>query len=306
MIELNSIYNIDCFMGMRQMIKQRLKVDAIITDPPYGTIKGIESHLWNGDKSKTYWDNAFDPKEIYDHVNKLLREKGTLILFSQEPYTSKLRTKTIPNLPCTQSAIWEKEHFGNPLSAKKALVNYHEDISIFRKKYDNESNKELRVYAKKIRNHIGLRSKEINKVLGHARAQHFLTYDGLQFRIPTEKTYNELIIKFKLNELDFFMPYHKLKEKYESIQIFNLQNGKNHKGSIFKYSKDKNKLHPTQKPLALMEDLISTYTNEGDLVLDFTVGSGTTCLACKKTNRNYIGFELDQNYYNIALKRLGL
>lgn len=303
-MEINKIYNIDCFAGMRQMIKQRLKVDAIITDPPYGTIKGIESHLWNGDKSKTYWDNAFDPNKIYFYANKLLREKGTLILFSQEPYTSKLRTSTIPNLPFTQSAIWEKEHFGNPLSAKNALLNYHEDISIFRKKHDYESNKELREYAKKIREHIGLRSKEINKTLGHARAQHFLTYDGLQFRIPTEKTYNELIIKFGINKLDFFIPYQTLKEMYKGYQTFNLPPGKNHKGSIFKYKKDTNKLHPTQKPLALMEDLITTYTNEGETVLDFTIGSGTTCVACIRTNRNYIGFELDEKYYNIAVKRI--
>ncbi len=303
-MKLNNIYNMDCFVGMKKMIKQGMKVDAIITDPPYGTIKGIESHLWNGDKSKTYWDNAFEPKRIYDLANKLLRQNGTMILFSQEPYTSKLRTSTIPNLPCTQSAIWEKEHFGNPLSANKALLNYHEDISIFRKKYDYNSNKELREYAKKIREHLVLRPKEINKVLGHARAQHFLIYDGLQFRIPTEKTYNELITKFRIDELDFFMSYSKLKGKFLGTQIFNLPTGKKHKGSIFKYKKDKSKLHPTQKPLALMEDLILTYTNQNDNVLDFTIGSGTTCVACINTKRNYIGFELDKKYCNIANKRI--
>ena len=63
-------------------------------------------------------------------------------------------------------------------------------------------------------------------------------------------------------------------------------------------------IHPTQKPLALMEYLIKTYTNEGELVLDFTVGSGTTAVACKQTNRNFIGFELDKGYFDIANKRL--
>jgi len=63
-------------------------------------------------------------------------------------------------------------------------------------------------------------------------------------------------------------------------------------------------LHPTQKPVALMEYLIRTYTNEGETVLDFTMGSGTTGVACVNTNRNFIGIELDQGYFDIACKRI--
>jgi len=62
--------------------------------------------------------------------------------------------------------------------------------------------------------------------------------------------------------------------------------------------------HPTQKPVALMEYLIKTYTNEGDTVLDFTMGSGTTGVACVNTNRNFIGIEIDDEYYNIACNRI--
>ena len=64
------------------------------------------------------------------------------------------------------------------------------------------------------------------------------------------------------------------------------------------------KLHPTQKPVALMEYLIKTYTNEGETVLDFTMGSGTTGVACKNLNRNFIGIELDEKYFEIAKKRI--
>lgn len=67
---------------------------------------------------------------------------------------------------------------------------------------------------------------------------------------------------------------------------------------------NKGKVHPTQKPVALLEYLIKTYTNEGDLVLDFTMGSGTTGVACKNLNRDFIGIELDEKYYNIAKKRI--
>lgn len=62
--------------------------------------------------------------------------------------------------------------------------------------------------------------------------------------------------------------------------------------------------HPTQKPVALFEYLIKTYTNEGEVVLDFAIGSGTTAVACKRLNRKYIGFETDKKYFNIAIERL--
>ena len=62
--------------------------------------------------------------------------------------------------------------------------------------------------------------------------------------------------------------------------------------------------HPTQKPVALMEYLIKTYTNEGETVLDFTMGSGTTGVACKNLNRDFIGIELDPEYFSIAKKRI--
>ena len=72
---------------------------------------------------------------------------------------------------------------------------------------------------------------------------------------------------------------------------------------IIKFSKEQG-LHSTQKPVALLEYLIKTYTNEGDLVLDFTMGSGSTGVACLNTNRRFIGIELDENYFNIAKKRI--
>ena len=76
--------------------------------------------------------------------------------------------------------------------------------------------------------------------------------------------------------------------------------------SILKFSRPVSKfIHPTQKPVALFEYLIKTYTNEGNIVLDNCIGSGTTAVACLKTNRKFIGFEKEGKYYNIALKRIG-
>lgn len=76
--------------------------------------------------------------------------------------------------------------------------------------------------------------------------------------------------------------------------------------SVLKFSSDKqtSNLHPTQKPIALLEYLIETYTQEGETVLDFTMGSGSTGVASKNTNRKFIGIELDNNYFEIAKNRI--
>lgn len=78
----------------------------------------------------------------------------------------------------------------------------------------------------------------------------------------------------------------------------------NYPTSILKFGHDVAKLHPTQKPVPLFEYLIKTYTNEGETVLDNCMGSGTTAIACINTNRNYIGFELDETYYEKSLERI--
>ena len=80
--------------------------------------------------------------------------------------------------------------------------------------------------------------------------------------------------------------------------------GANSKSNIFEYSKDNDGYHPTQKPVKLLEDLIKTYSNEGETVLDFTCGSGSCGVACVNTNRNFIGIELDKGYFDIAEKRI--
>ena len=78
----------------------------------------------------------------------------------------------------------------------------------------------------------------------------------------------------------------------------------NYPTQILEFGYDKDKFHPTQKPVALLEYLIKTYTNEGEIVLDFAMGSGSTCVAAVNTGRHYIGFELDPTYFEIACKRL--
>jgi site-specific DNA-methyltransferase (adenine-specific) len=91
---------------------------------------------------------------------------------------------------------------------------------------------------------------------------------------------------------------------YGKSGLENISEYTNYPNDLLKFMHDKEKFHPTQKPTALFEYLIRTYTNEGEIVLDNCIGSGTTAVACVRTNRNFIGFETEREYVEIANKRL--
>ncbi|WP_254662211.1 DNA-methyltransferase [Bacillus velezensis] len=106
------------------------------------------------------------------------------------------------------------------------------------------------------------------------------------------------------------IPYNKITRRggngknYNNSNTMNYQEYTNYPRTIQQFSYDKEKYHPTQKPVALFEYLIKTYTNEGDLVLDNCIGSGTTAVACENLKRNWIGFETEKEYIDIVNKRL--
>lgn len=117
-------------------------------------------------------------------------------------------------------------------------------------------------------------------------------------------------IKMKYNPQNI-IPSNKLNKRgrhSETTGRFNenqyVQKYTNYPRTILRFDSDNKKIHSTQKPVALFEYLIKTYSNEGDLILDNCMGSGTTAIACINTNRNYIGFELDNKYYELANKRI--
>lgn len=300
-------------------------VDLVLTDPPYGTMKGAALDGWKN--QTTEWDTAIDPVKIFEQISRVLRQNGKAILFSQEPYTSRLITSAIPSLPFAYRAMWYKNVHANALLAKSAMVSRYEDICIFTKPHDAECTNELRDYFKKVLEFIGVKScKEINARLGHRKAEHcFYVTKGKraekdamggkadhttrigssQFALCTEQTYNEIVSVFGIDKMDGFLPYvelARLNEKYTAT--FNLWQGGKSKSNVLEYKKDNDGYHPTQKPVALLEDLIQTYSNEGNTVLDFTMGSGSTGVACVNTNRRFIGIELDDGYFNIAKERI--
>ena len=231
----------ECLAEMDKLIKQRVKVDAIITDPPYGT-------------TACKWDSVISFDEMWLRLNKLIKPNGAIVLFGSEPFSSALRMSNIENYK--YDLYWKKEKPTNFFQLKRRFGKVTENIMIF---YINQC-----------------------------------TYNPPKYKVNyivrnSPKGKHKSIITGKNKEV---LPYKDDGTRYpiDILEFRRIQLGK--------------QIHPTQKPVALMEYLIKTYTNVGETVLDFTMGSGTTGVVCKNLNREFIGIELDKDYYNIAKKRI--
>ena len=309
------LFHGDCLELMKQIPDG--SVDMILCDPPYGTM-----NTDGGRKIGIHgWDNRIPTEQLLTEMSRVLRPNGKAVLFSQEPYTSELVTCAIPSLPFSYRAIWKKDSFGNCLGANKNMVSYFEDILIFSKihpKHDFNGVHPLRRYFAKILDFIGFYScKDVNNALGHRRAEHTFYINSSQFSLCTGNTYRELIDKFRIDEMADFIPFDELRKidnEYRSSlidrmnsqnpSVFNLWEGKKSKSNVLEYPKDMDGFHPTQKPVALLEDLIQTFSNPGDIVLDNCMGSGSTGVACINTGRKFIGIELDKGYFDISQNRI--
>lgn len=138
---------------------------------------------------------------------------------------------------------------------------------------------------------------EIISVFGNGRLNYYpimqMRKNGrIEKSIPRKNTYKEVEMYSGIKEVGVHKNYNETHCNPSSVQYFNNR-----------IPKDRG-LHPTQKPVALLEYLIKTYTQENELVLDFTAGSFSTAIACMNTNRNFIGIELDEKYYNIGVDRI--
>lgn len=238
------LYQGDCLNVMQQLIEQGVKVDAIITDPPYG-------------KLDAKWDKNIPTKLMWDKLNNLIKCDGVICLFGVEPFSSLVRTSNLKMY--RYDWIWKKSTNTNFAQAPYMPLKNYENIMIFSNGTIASNSKNKMVYFP-------------------------------QGVIKTDK-----LIKGRTENA-----YRLGRSKQKDY----VQKGTNYPKMIIEFSNDLLGLHPTQKPLALMEYLVKTYTNEGDTVLDFTMGSGTTGVACKNLNRNFIGIELDENYFKIAKERI--
>lgn len=301
-------------------------VDLVLCDPPYGTIGGSSAAIsWKDRGQKNEWDVMIPVVPMFDEISRILRPNGKCVLFAQEPYTSNLVTNSIPAMPFSYRAIWKKEHAGNMLGCSKAMVNMFEDVCVFSKtapKHDFNGKNPLRDYFACVLKFIekrgdGRTGKQLVMDAIGGKADHTTRVNSSQFSLCTEQTYQELVNVFGIDEMDGFRCFESLRgeeDAYRSKLIdsmneenpstFNLWHGGKSKSNVLEYPKDRDHYHPTQKPVALLEDLIQTFSNPGDNVLDFTMGSGSTGVACVNTGRDFIGIELDEGYFGIAQKRI--
>jgi len=285
-------------------------VDLILTDLPYQTMKGIKNPLrpksW-GNSDYFGWDDI-DLKNVISVSERILRKNGKAIFFYGSSNIQELINCQTDTLSYQYKMIWEKNEFGNVLMCNKAPVNYYEDVLVFKKNYDTELSHPLRDYFKNVCEFIGLPPSKINS-LTKKNTNHFFRYKSKHFLLQPQENYNELINVFQIDKMNGFKSYSELmvinSHYHRNISsVFNLWDGNKYKGNVLKYSRDKSLLHPTQKPILLMEDLIKTFSNENDLVVDLTMGSGSTGVACKKTGRHFIGIEKDEKYFEIAVSRV--
>ncbi|EDZ7911134.1 site-specific DNA-methyltransferase [Salmonella enterica] len=306
----NILHHGDCMNIMPAL--QPGSVDLIVCDPPYGTMKSAGLKSWSA--TTTQWDDAIDPVALFAACERMLRVNGALVLFAQEPYTSRLITQAHDNLPFSYRLVWEKEHFANCLNVNRAPVSYFEDVLVFSKveRYDPKFDHPLREYSRRVQAFTRTTAEQVNRTLGHRRAVHFLGCDAIQFSLPTRSTYEQLTAAYNLTAMPGFLTHDEMKAIHDNWRnsrnhqprVFNLPPGKRHKSNVLKYARDRGKYHPTQKPVALLEDLIQTYSNPGDTVLDFTMGSGSTGVACVNTGRRFIGIEKELEYFDIAVSRI--
>tara|TARA_R100000655_G_scaffold348_8_gene1443 strand:- start:1122 stop:1868 length:747 start_codon:yes stop_codon:yes gene_type:complete len=242
------LYNGDCLEIMKS-IKDK-SVDAIITDPPYGT-------------TACKWDSVIPFDLMWKQLNRIIKPNGAVVLFGSEPFSSHLRMSNIKNYK--YDWIWNKLYGTNIYEANKRPMKYHELISVFYKEQPFFNKQMTQAKKENQRNRNKNFKKETKNTI----------YGNQKKYIPNKKD-------------------DKLRNPITILEYSN-QSKECHRTK---------RLHPTQKPLELMEYLIKTYTNENETVLDFACGSGTTGVACCNTNRNFIGIELDKQYFKIAEQRI--
>jgi len=216
-------------------------------------------------KTACKWDKIIPINKIWDRLNKLIKNNGVIALFGQEPFSSKLRLSNLKNYK--YDWIWNKDKISNFMSIKRQPGKVIENIIIF---------------------NINSYNPQMTKaVLENKRPR---IYTKKNSRVA--KT-NNGVYKSKKR---YISEEHNENLRYPK-NIINIKSSEKECNNI-------NRVHPTQKPIKLMEYLIKTYTQENELVLDFTMGSGSTGVACKNLNRSFIGIEKEKKYFDIACKRM--
>lgn len=299
------LINGECLSVMEWLINNNVVVNHILTDIPYGNVQGLKIEGWKNKGNIPDWDIPLDNEEMIKKCFYISKPNSNLLLFSQEPLTNKIlnQLEEFQKYSLSNKMIWVKNNHANGFMAKTTPVNIYEEILLIRKSLDETNSVEIRKYFKNMLEYIGIPKKEIMNELGQG-LDHCFRYANRTFYIPTEKNYNLLISKYNIDKMSGFIPYDELKNKWDKDNtiVFNIPNGEKLVRNVLTFKKDNNNIHPTQKPVELLEYLIKVFSNENDWILDFTSGSGSTGIACYKMKRKFIGIEINNDFYNKSIE----
>lgn len=217
------------------------------------------------------WDVVIPFSDLWKQYERIIKPLGAIVLFGVEPFTSELIMSNRKMF--REKLTWQKHKPGNFGNAKYMHLKYSEDIVVFAKRkctYNPQMQPRL---SDRVRQAQKGNSKQWRTNRTDMQEVSFAT----QYATPREWTSYDADYKYPSNVITIPSVVGNSKEKLP---------------------------HPTQKPIALLEYLIKTYSNIGDTVLDNCMGSGTTAIACINTNRHYIGFEKDEQYFLMSQKRI--
>lgn len=220
-------------------------IDAVITDPPYGT-------------THCKWDIALDLEQYWQHLERIIKPDGVMVIFAVQPFSSML-IQSRPGL-FRNIWYWQKERGTNFFRAGREPMRVIEEILVFGSTR-HQYHPQLVPLDKPYRHTLPVKHSAIT---GKGEIPRSQTHGQREYRIYTHAQPTNLLT----------------------------------------YPRDCKRIIATQKPVALMQYLIRTYTRPGDLVLDPTMGSGTTGIACANTGRRFHGIERNQQHFEAASKRI--
>lgn len=264
---------------MDSLIEQGVKVDCIITDVPQSI-------------TKNKWDIVIPLEQMWEKLYKLRKDKSTpIILMTNQPFTTELINSNKKHFKVMK--YWQKDRPTGFLNAKKMPLKDIEEIAVFSKNPNETIIKEMLAFY------------DFNELPEESIKDIVIFYEK-------QCTYNPQYWEGK--------PLHgmgnKFKEKkYKNNNYNSFASTKNPSANrtgdtkkfprqLLKYSRPHPPIHSTEKPIGLITELLLTYSNENDTILDFTAGSCTLAESCMLNNRNYICIELTTEYFEIGIKRI--
>lgn len=218
--------------------------------------------------TKCKWDIVVSFEKLWNCYKKICKKNCAILLFGTEPFSSNLRLSNLSDY--RYDWIWNKKRAANFLFANKQPGKITENISVFYEKQPKYNPQKI------------LNPKGIHKGSFYKNSK------------KISKNVKDMMGSWKPTEMDESKNYKG--KNYEPNKLLPT--------NILEFTKDTKRLHPTQKPIKLIEYLIKTYSDENDVVLDNCCGCGTTCLASKNLKRNFIGIEKNEEYFNISNNRL--